>query len=158
MMDQMSNLILTVLFAMIACWLFYGVYRTRNLIYRDRLWNPSRILFAVAGVLCCLTAVAFSTWMDWVRLAMMILCAVGFLLLRDGISEEGIAVMGRITKFSDIQAYDYGDYKKDFRIYAVTDRESNEMTVLTMPPDQKEEIIAFLKNKIGKKYTRMKKG
>ena len=88
----------------------------------------------------------------------MTLCVIGFLLLRDGISDTGIAVMGRVTPFDSIRSYDYGDYKDSFRVYAVTEDDPDTKVVLTLPKEQKAEVIAFLKQKMGKKYTRMRKG
>ncbi len=157
-MDNFSNIILTVMFGGIAVWLGYGAYRTRNLVFRDKLWSVSRILFLAAGILCVLTAFVFSSLLDWIRLLMMTLCVIGFLMLRDGIGEEGIAVMGRMTKYSDIRAYDYGDYKKQFRVYFSTGESADSPNYVALDPNQKTEIIAYLKEKMGKKYTRMKKG
>ena len=157
-MEQTSNIILSVIFAAMAAWLFYGVSKTRNLIYKDKLWNTYRILFAIAGGLCLLTGFLYTSVLDLVRLGLMTLCVIGFLLLRDGISDTGIAVMGRVTPFDTIRSYDYGDYKKDFRVYAITEDDPDTKVILALPQDQKQEVIAFLKQKMGKKYTRMKKG
>ena len=154
-----SNLILIVVFGVMAAWLLTGAWRTRNLIYKDKLWSVYRILFVIAGGLCLLTGFLYTDLLDIIRLALMTLCVIGFILQRDGIGEEGIAVMGRIIKYEDIRSYDYGDYKKNsFRVYVVQESDPETKVILTLPQDQKEEVIAFLKQKMGKKYTRMKKG
>ena len=157
-MDQLSNIVLTIMFSAIAIWLFYGYSKTRNLIFKDKLWNTYRVLFAIAGGLCLLTGFLYTSVWDLIRLVLMTLCVIGFLLLRDGNSDTGIAVMGRVTPFDMIRSYDYGDYKDSFRVYAVTEDDPDTKVVLTLPKDQKDEVIAFLKQKMGKKYTRMRKG
>ena len=159
-MDQLSNIILTVVFSAIAVWLFYGVYKTRGLIYKDKLWTPARIFFLVAGAFCVLSALVFTTLLDWLRLGAMLVCVIAFFLSRDGIREDGFAISGRFYPFAYLRAYDYKDYKNDlFRIYFLTDGDDSDMpNILTLRRDQKDEILAFLKERIGKKYTRMKKG
>ena len=158
-MDQFSNILLTVIFTALAVWLFYGYTKTRGLIFKDKLWSWSRIFFLVAGVLTLFSALVFTTVLDWMRLAAMLLCVIGFFLTRDGIGENGFAISGRFYPFDHVHSYDYADYKDQFRIYFVMEGESFDApNVLTLPKTQKEEIIAFLKGKIGKKHTRMKKG
>ena len=157
-MEQTSNIIISVIFLAMSVWLFYGVSKTRNLIFKDKLWNTYRVLFAIAGGLCLLTGFLYTSVWDLIRLVLMTLCVIGFLLLRDGISDTGIAIMGRLTPFDTIRSYDYGDYKDTFRVYAVTEDDPDTKVVLTLPKTQKEEVIAFLKQKMGKKYTRMRKG
>ena len=159
-MEQSSNILLTVIFFAIAAWLFYGYFKTRGLIYKDRLWSGYRIFFLIAGIICALSALVYTTLWDWLRLGGMLLCVVAFFLQRDGIREDGFAVTGRLYPFAKLRAWDYGDYKKDlFRIYFMMENEDNDNGyVLTMPLKQKDGIIQFLKGKIGKKYTRLKKG
>ena len=161
MVDQYSNIFLTVMFGAIAVWLFYGYAKCRKhpLIFKDKMWTWPRILFAAAGVLCIVAAFAYSTMLDWIRLAAMALCVAAFLLLRDGIAEDGFSVMGRFYPFSKVRAYDYGDYKKNFRVYFVLEGNDNEnMNYVQLEKKDREEIIKFLKSTIGRKYTRMKKG
>lgn len=156
-MDNLSSYILIAMFAAIAIWLFLGYFRTRGIIYKDRMWNAHRILFLAAGVLCLVSVFVFSSVLDWVRLGLMFVCVIGFLLVRDGVGEEGIAITGRMYKWSDIKAYDYGDFRKNqYRIYIQTNQGDN--LNVTMPNEQKKEVLDFVKAKIGKKYTRMKKG
>ena len=157
-MDQLSNIILTVMFSAIAVWLFYGYSKTRNLIYKDKLWSMTRIFFLIAGLFCILSALVYTSALDWIRLAAMLLCVVAFFLVRDGIGEDGFGVMGRFYPFEKVRAYDYGDYKKDqFKVFFIPEGDETPVSVALLN-SQKDEILAFLKSKIGKKYTRMKKG
>ncbi|MBO7702897.1 MAG: hypothetical protein J6S26_00520, partial [Solobacterium sp.] len=58
-----------------------------------------------------------------------------------------------------VRAYDYGDYKKQFRVYFVPEGRSNDEAIaVNLRKQDKEEIIKFLKGRMGKKYTRMRKG
>lgn len=156
-MENFSNYILIVMFAAIAVWLFRGYFKTRNLIYKDKFWTTYRILFVAAGALCLMTVFVYTSWLDWLRLGLMMLCVIGFCLVRDGIGEEGIAVSGRMYPWDKIKAYDYAEEKKQLKIYAKTI--DGDSPILSLPLDEKKnEILAFLKNKIGKKFTRMRKG
>ena len=158
-MNDYSNIFLAVIFTGMAVWMFIGVSKTRNLIFKDKMWTVPRILFLVAGVLCVVSAFVYSSVLEWLRLLAMVLCVIGFLLLRDGIRDDGFAVMGRFYPFSSVRAYDYGDYKKGFRVYFVNEGEDNDSAIAcNLQQEDKQEIIKFLKAKIGKKYTRMKKG
>ncbi|MBQ9327347.1 MAG: hypothetical protein IJ225_02270 [Solobacterium sp.] len=159
-MSVFSNVILIVMFTAIAIWLFHGWYKTRNLKYKDKQWTTGRILFLIAGILCVLTAFVYSTLLDWLRLITMMLCVVGFLLLRDGVGDDGLAVLGKLTPYSNIRAYDYGDYKKEFRVYAITNDSdgSDPNVIVSLTKEEKEEVIRYLKKMMGKKYTRLKKG
>jgi hypothetical protein len=155
-MENFSSYLLIVMFTAIAVWLFYGYFKTRGLIYKDKLWTVHRILFLAAGILCLVSVFVFTSVLEWIRLGLMFLCVIGFLLVRDGVGEKGIAVTGRLYPWDTIRAWDYGDYKKDeYRVYFVSGEGDN--IVLTMPVAQKDEVIQYIKSKIGKKYTRMKK-
>ena len=155
-MENISNYILIVMFAAIAVWLFRGYFKTRGLVYKDKFWTTYRILFVAAGALCLLTSLVYTTWIDFVRLGLMLLCVVGFLLVRDGIGEEGIAVSGRMYPWAKIRAWDYAEHKKSLRIYAQTT--DGDAPIVSMPLEKKDEILAYMREKAGKKYTRLKKG
>lgn len=158
-MDNISNIVLTVMFSAIAVWLFWGYSKTRDMIFKDELWTPSRILFLAAGILCMLSAFVFSSMLDWIRLTAMGLCVIAFILMRDGVGEDAFAVSGRRYPYDQVRAYDYGDYKKQFRVYFVPEGRSNDEAIaVNLRKQDKEEIIKFLKGRMGKKYTRMRKG
>ena len=75
-MEQTSNIIISVIFLAMSVWLFYGVSKTRNLIFKDKLWNTYRVLFAIAGGLCLLTGFLYTSVWDLIRLVLMTLCVI----------------------------------------------------------------------------------
>ena len=162
-MDQYSNIILAVIFGAIGIWLWIGFFKTRNLIYKDRMWNISRILFLAIGILCIPSMFVYSSALDWVRLIAMLVCIAAFLLLRDGIGEKGAASLGRMYDWKEIRAYDYKRDGKDFKLYLVVEDGKSKSKddfniIIKFDPKDEEAIKAYLKEKIGKKYTRMRKG
>ncbi|MCR5230263.1 MAG: DUF5673 domain-containing protein [Solobacterium sp.] len=158
-----QNVIMSVLFGGIGAWMMYGVIKTRNkLKYKDKLWTLTRILFTASGVLLLLTAFAFTEVMDYVRLAAMMLAVAAYLLLRDGIGEEGFASLGRWNDWSEVTGYDYRTEKEKLRLFfTVAEVKKNKKedynVQITLESKDEAEIKAFLKQKIGKKYKRMRK-
>ncbi len=163
-MDTSSNLLLTALFGGLGIWMLMGYFRcVKNLKYKDRMWTASRILFAAAGVLSLLSIVVYRSALDFVRFAAMTMCIIAFLILRDGIGEEGIGSMGRLTPWKDVKAYDCAVYKKNFRVFFVCEdkdakKKKGEYTVaVNFDAKDEKEITDYLNQKAGKKHIRMKK-
>ncbi len=163
-MNLTSNIALSLIFFLLALWMFRGVYRTYGkLKYKDHMWNASRILFLICGILISSTGFIYGTIYDFIRMICMLACIIGFLLLRDGIGEEGLYSMGRFIAWEDIRNYDYQITKKAFRLYVAAKgkgskgREEEYQSSINLRADQAEEIKQYLKTLIGRKYTRMKK-
>lgn len=159
-MDTISNIVLSVLFGGIAVWLFYGYFKTKDLVIKDKRWNASRVLFAVAGVLCILSGFVYSSVLDWIRLICMMLAVVAFLLLRDGLNETGVCSMGSLTTYKEVKHYDYQMFPKKFKLYitAVDSKGGDYNVTLNFDPKDSNRVISYMKEQCGKKYTRMKKG
>ena len=73
---------------------------------KDKSWNFSRIIFAVAGVMSIVTIIFCQTVLDFVRLFATEFCIIMFLLQRDGIGEEGVVSLGQFFSYKDVKAYD----------------------------------------------------
>ena len=162
-MNTMSNVVLIVMFGGMGAWLFTGWFRTRGKItIYDRRWTASRILFVVAGVMSFLTLAVKSTLLDYIRIVCMLFCIISYLLVRDGIGEEGVSCNGSFVPWQEVRGYDFQQDKKNFiAMFAVWDKASvkngDYIMNVSFAQEDKEQVIAFLKKKIGKKYTRMKK-
>ncbi len=162
-MDQYSNSIISVVFGVLAIWLFRGVYTTRGkMVIKDRQWTVQRIIFIVAGVMILLTGLLYTSLLDWLRLIIMLLCIVAFLLSRDGIGHQGVCSTGRYIPYTEIRNYDYDEKKNKFVVYfTAMDKGKNANDYnLSIDFDLKdaEAVKKLLKTHIGKKYIRMKKG
>ncbi len=163
-MNFTSNIILSLVFFLLAIWMFRGVYRTYGkLKYKDRMWSANRILFLICGILVASTGFVYGTIYDFIRMVCMLACISGFLLLRDGIGEKGLYSMGRFIAWEDVRHYDYQITKKIFRLYVTAKgknrqgKEEEYPSSVNLRADQAEEIKQYLKGLIGRKYTRMKK-
>ena len=163
-MDTSSNILLTVLFGGLGVWMLMGYFRcVRKLKYKDKMWTASRILFAVAGVLSLMSIFMYRSPLDFVRFAAMTMCIIAFLILRDGIGEEGIGSMGRLTPWKDVKAYDYAVYKKKVSVFFICEdkdakKKKGEYTVaINFDAKDEKEITDYLNQKAGKKHIRMKK-
>lgn len=162
LMSNISNFIILAIFAGMAFFMTKGYISTKGkVVIRDRKWSANRILFAIAGVLALSTAFVYQNIWDIVRLVVMLIAIVMYLLTRDGIGEEGIVSFGRFTAWEDVRAYDYKKNKKTFDVFFVLkDSKSNEenyTVIVNFDLNKEDEVVAYLKEKIGRKYTRMKK-
>lgn len=159
-METTSNMILTAIFGGLAIWLLIGVVKTWGKTkYKDRTWTASRILFVVAAAMLVLTAFAYNDVWDIIRMAVMGAAIVAYLLMRDGIGEEGICTMGSFVPWSQVKSYDYQKRKKNFEVYfELPDKKEDYRATVAFDAKDEEEIKAFLKAKIGRKYRRMRKG
>ncbi len=162
-MGYWQNIIMSLIFGGIGGWMMYGVIKTRKkLKYMDKLWTATRMLFTASGVLLLLTAFAFTDITDYIRLACMMLAVVAYLLLRDGIGEEGIASLGRWNDWSEVTGYDFKTEKDKLKLYftvnEVKKNKKDDYNVqITLQAKDEAEVKAFLKQKIGRKYKRMRK-
>lgn len=161
-MSLFSNVLLTAIFAGMAVWMVVSYVRSHDKVeIKDFMWTGNRIIFAIAGALAISTAFMYHSIWDMVRLGSMIVAIVMFLLMRDGIGPDGIVSMGRFTSYTDVKAYDYQMKKKRFEVYfACSDKNGKNdyyNVMIDFDPKDEEKILAYLKGKIGRKYTRMKK-
>ena len=159
-----SSLILGFIFLALGVWISLGLIRTAGkLAIKDKFWNASRILFAVAGALALLSFLTSQGWQDVFRAITTTYAIVAYFFLRDGIGEKGYASMGSFTPWEDTLFYDYGVEGKKFCLY-ITGRKDGETkvtdrsTIVSFDPKDKDKVISFMKEHNGKKYRRMRKG
>ncbi len=162
-MNTASNIILIVMFGGMGIWLATGYFRTKGKItIYDKKWTPGRILFIAAGVLSLMTLAVYSEMIDYIRIFCMLFCIVSYVLLRDGIGEEGACSNGSFVSWKEIRGYDYRSEKNSFNVvFSVWDKNSSKSGDYTMniafAKEDEEAVRALLKKKAGKKFMRMKK-
>lgn len=158
-----SNLIMIVLFLGIGCWMAYNnVQANGKLEIYDNSFGLSKIIFVITGVLALATFFTSREVLDYVRNFCMLFCISMFLMQKDGIGPEGYATLGRYTKYDQISAYDYTEGAKRITVYfAQKNKKTGEIEVnasgVSFPIEKANEVKAYLKEHIGKKYRRMKK-
>lgn len=161
-MDNVANWILTAVFGALGIWLLMEYVKTNKKIrIADRRWTVSRVLFAIAGLMALVSVVLYNSIMDYIRLAVMAFCIIIFLMMHDGVGDEGIVAYGHFTPWNDLKAYDFKSGKKKFEVFfTAIDRGSKkgeEYSIqVAFANQQEEEVKALLKKHIGKKYRRMK--
>lgn len=162
-MNEASNIVIILIFGGLGTWLLTGYLKTKKQItVKDKSWNFSRIVFAVAGVMSIVTIIFCQTVLDFVRLFATEFCIIMFLLQRDGIGEEGVVSLGQFFSYKDVKAYDVHEAgKKTNCLFMVEEKgakKTSEYTLeLSFAAKDTETIKTLLKNKIGKKYRRMKR-
>lgn len=101
--------------------------------------------------------------MDYIRSFVMILAIVLYLMLKEGFGDEGYYTNGSFTSYTDVVSYDYSEEKNKFNVFIVLrdvkGKNINEHynSRLVFEINDKDNIINFLKNKLSKKYKRLKK-
>jgi len=161
-MDNVANWILTAVFGALGIWLLTEYIRTNGKIrIADRRWTASRILFAIAGLMAIATVFIYNTVLDYIRLGVMGLCIAVFLMMHDGVGDEGVVAYGHFTPWNEIRAYDFREGKKKFDIFfTALDRDSKKggdySIQVAFANSQAEEVKKLLSEHIGKKYRRMK--
>lgn len=163
-MTLATNITLTSMFGALGIWMLLNVLRTRNKIkYKDRMWTGTRILFLICGIMILTTIFAFNTWLDYLRLAFMLLSIFAYLFMRDGVGEEGVCSSGRFVSWEQVRSYDFEEGKKDFKTWFMirdTDRKGRPSDfTMNVNFDKKDEDVVkkYLSEKIGRKYTRRRK-
>ncbi len=162
-MNLASNIVLIAMFGGMGIWLFTGWLRTKGKItIYDRRWTAGRILFVAAGVVSLMTLFVYAEPIDYVRIICMLFCIISYILVRDGVGEEGVSCNGSFVPWQEVRGYDFQEEKKGFTtLFAIWDKASSKsgdyIMNVTFAKEDEEKVRAFLKKKIGKKYTRMKK-
>ena len=151
-MSNFSNVLLLAVFAGMAVWMVMGYVRTHNKVkIKDYMWTGNRIIFAIAGVLALTTAFMYTSVWDYLRLIAMMIAIVMFLLMRDGIGDEGIVSMGRFTPYEDVKAYDFQVKKKRFEVYfTCTDSKKEKPEYYNLMIDFRKEDEEEIKASKGK--------
>lgn len=162
-MNDYVNILLCALFGGMGIWMLLSYFKTnKKILIKDRTWTFSRGLFLAAGIAAAVTVVFYNTFLDYLRIITMLMAIAGFLLMRDGVGEEGIVSMGKFTPWKMIRNYDCGMNKKKFTvIFNCNDKSGKSkdtyMSYIDFDVKDADKVQALLKEKIGNKYIRMKK-
>ena len=99
------------------------------------------------------------TVFDILRVIVIIVAIVAYWLAKDGIGEEGYVTNGKFHAWKELTGYDYKDDKKFFNLYLTSSskKESTNVELVEYEFEQKADVLAFMKEKVGNKYKRMKK-
>ena len=156
-----GNLLVTLAFGAFAGLMFYRLANTKGKIkYAGRQWDATKITLIVIVGLTLVSLIGNTiTVFDILRVIVIIVAIVAYWLAKDGIGEEGYVTNGKFHAWKELGGYDYKDDKKFFNLYLTSSskKESTNVELVEYEFDQKADVLAFMKEKVGNKYKRMKK-
>lgn len=161
------NIIISVIFFGLSIPLFIR-WRKLNgkVIISDQQWSTMRILFLAIGVLSVISLITQGSSMsmfDILRLTATIIAVSIYMVVRDGVGEEGLVSGGKLYPWSDVRAYDYERRKNIIAVYFTVESQNEKKPddyrskELDFSVEDEELLKKFLENNLGRKYTRMKK-
>lgn len=138
----------------------------KKVIIQDQQWSTMRILLLVIGVLSMLSLVMEwqkLTYFDIYRLTGTVVAVSVYMLVRDGVGEEGLVSAGKLYPWSEVRAYDYEVKKNVIAVYFTVESQNEKepddyrSKELDFSKQDEPQLMKFLEMNLGRKYTRMKK-
>lgn len=161
------NIVISIVFFALSIPLFIRWRRLRDkVIISDQQWSTTRIIFLTLGVLSfisLLTQGSSMTMFDIVRLSATVVAVSIYMVVRDGVGEEGLVSGGKLIPWSEVRAYDYEQRKNVVAVYFTVESQNENKPddyrskELDFANEDKEILMKFLETNLGRKYTRMKK-
>lgn len=110
-LNDIINIVIGVVFIGLSIPLFFRWKKLNGkVIIADQQWSTMRILFLVVGVLSVLsmfTQGASMSMFDIFRLTGTIIAVSVYMVVRDGVGEDGLVTGGKMIPWSEVRAYDY---------------------------------------------------
>lgn len=128
-----------------------------------------KVLLYLIGILVILIILSSiityqtNTIMDYIRLGLVVIVITMFYLVHDGVGEDGASVNGVFFNWDDFNGWDYSKDEKGTTVYFMADSQKRDKNgkitpkVIFFNKEKGEEAINLLKNKVPKKYKRMRK-
>lgn len=161
------NLVISIVFFALSIPLFLRWRRLRDkVIISDQQWSTTRIIFLALGVMSfisLLTQGSSMTMFDIIRLTATVVAVSIYMVVRDGVGEEGLVSGGKLIPWSEVRAYDYEPRKNVIAVYFTVESQNDKKPddyrskELDFANEDKEILMKFLENNLGRKFTRMKK-
>lgn len=164
-MDLTLNIALIVGFGVLGGIMFYRFAKVRDkLIVQDKAWNFMRIGFAVIEMLVVVSIFAGgNSTLDYVRIAVMVLACTAYMIVRDGLAEEGLVHNGKIIPWNQVRAWDKVEKSKAIELFFTLEstkknKPDQYSTIeIDFDPGNKAQLDRFMDLNLRRKYTRMKK-
>ncbi len=132
----------------------------------DQQWSTMRIMFLVVGVLSVLSMImegANMSFYDIYRLTGTIIAVSIYMVVRDGVGEEGLVAGGKLIPWSEVRAYDYEVRKNVVAVFFTVESQNEKnpddyrSKELDFARTDEDVLKRFLDTNLKRKYTRMKK-
>lgn len=161
------NWIIIAIFGVLSIFMIIRFTKLKGkVIIQDQQWSFVRIMFLILGLLTFLnllmTTKTATLW-DYIRLAVTLIAITVYMMMRDGVGEEGMVSGGKFIPWREVRSYDYEEKKRTVAVYFTVesqdDKKPDNYTTkeLDFANEDKENLFKFLKMNLGRKYTRMKK-
>lgn len=157
------SLVLLGIFLAISIWLGLKLIRMKKLVViYGKFLNLTKIMFLVALLFAIATIFLYLNNIgELIRSIIMIIAIIMFILLQDGLCDDGFFYVGNYVPFEDVNDFDYKRDKEKFIVYFTyrdpKQKTGNFSTEIIFNLKKGDEIEKILKEKIGKKYKRIKK-
>ncbi|NLP21965.1 MAG: hypothetical protein GX368_04005 [Erysipelotrichaceae bacterium] len=158
---QQFNIVYISVFAFASIWTIFKLFKVNpNIIIETKFIKASTILFILAAVFSILTLFVNSGMMDYIRTFVMVIAIIIYLMLKEGLGNDGFYVNGHFTPYKDVIYYDYFEEKKKFNVvFKLKDTKGEDQfnANLDFNLKDKEKVIKTLNKKMPKKQKRIKK-
>lgn len=161
------NIAIGTIFILISIPLFIRWRRiSGKVLITDQQWSTMRILFLVVGVLSVLSMImegANMSFFDIYRLTGTIVAVSVYMVVRDGVGEEGLVSGGKLIPWNEVRAYDYEVRKNVVAVYFTVESQNEKnpddyrSKELDFAREDEDVLKKFLDTNLKRKYTRMKK-
>ncbi len=137
----------------------------RKVMISDQQWSVMRMVFLGIGLLAIfqiMSNTAKSGW-DVARMVSTIVLVTVYLILKDGVGEEGLVSSGKFYPWSEVRSYDWEDRKKIVAVYFTVESQDEKKPdqyrtkELDFSQEDREYLMRFLEINCRRKFTRMKK-
>ena len=164
-MNTTLNIAMIVAFSFLGGWMFIRYFRIRDkLIVQDKTWNFIRITFAMIEILAVASLLAGgNNVLDYIRIAVMVLACTAYMIVRDGLGEEGLVHNGKITPWNQVRAWDKHETSKKIELFFTLEStnpkkpDQYKTIEIDFDPKNKKQVDNFMDINLRRKYTRMKK-
>ena len=166
-LTNILNIVIGTVFILISIPLFIRWRRiSGKVIITDQQWSTMRILFLVVGVLSVLSLIlegAKMSLFDIYRLTGTVIAVSIYMVVRDGVGEEGLVSGGKLIPWSEVRAYDYEVRKNVVAVFFTVESQNEKnpddyrSKELDFARTDEDVLKKFLETNLKRKYTRMKK-
>lgn len=164
-MNFTLNIALIAGFGILGGIMFYRYFKVRDcLIVQDKAWNFMRIGFAVIEMLVVVSILAGgNTTLDYVRIAVMVLACTAYMIVRDGLAEEGLVHNGKVIPWNQVRAWDRVEKPRVIELFFTLEstkkNKPDQYSTIEIDFDMrnKAQVDRFMNLNLRRKYTRMKK-
>lgn len=165
-MGDFLNIIFIIAFTAVGLLMAYRYVKIRKyILIQDQQWSYMRMTFLLIGVLSAISLLntQSNTVLDYIRLGATLVAVSVYMMVRDGIGEDGMVSGGKFTPWNKVRSWDYVERKNIVAMYFTVEstnpkKPDNYTTKeLDFAKKDQEILMKFMHLNLHRKYTRMKK-